>query len=108
MTNAYKKLCNCGVNYTKNYYIIYIILYNNSIGYILHCGGNGWRGQWKMRDVVDDRLLARISMITGIVISAKILALKSVWYKNITGFELNDIVIFGLQFLNVYSISQNT
>ena len=34
-----KKLCNCGVNYTKIYYIIYMILSNNSNGYISHCGG---------------------------------------------------------------------
>jgi len=26
----------------KNYYIIFIVSQNNSNGYVLHCGGNGW------------------------------------------------------------------
>jgi hypothetical protein len=29
-----EKPCNCGTNYIKKYYIYYIILYINSIGYI--------------------------------------------------------------------------
>jgi len=35
-----EKLCNCGVYYIKNYYIIYIISKVISIGYMTQCGIN--------------------------------------------------------------------
>ena len=46
-SKSHKKLCNCGVNYTKYYYIICIVLRNNSNDYILHYGDNELEFRWK-------------------------------------------------------------
>jgi len=68
--NSKKKLCNCEVNYTKIYYIIYIVLCVKSNGYISHCGGNGRGISTAKRDVFDSRYLdnhLNINFITNII-----------------------------------------
>ena len=57
-----KKLCNCGVNYIDNYYIVYIILFNSN-GNIPHCVGNGWERFDEKMDILDYRYLISVLSI---------------------------------------------